>query len=67
MEIAFEKDYLKDLYYEGRANDKHHRFQRSIVKRYIRVVNTLESVGRPEDLYRYRSYTMSICREIKQD
>ena len=55
MEIAFEKDYLKDLYYEGQAKDKHHRFQRSIVKRYIRVVNTIESVRRPEDLYRYRS------------
>ena len=31
MEIAFETDYLKDLFYEGQAKDKHHRFQRSIV------------------------------------
>lgn len=55
MEIAFEKDYLKDLFYEGQAKDKHHRFQRSIVKRYIKVVNILESVTKPEDLFRYGS------------
>ena len=55
MEIVFEKEYLKELYYEGKTTDKHHRFQRNIVKRYVRVINILESVKGPIDIYRYRS------------
>ena len=33
MEIAFEKEYLKKLYYEGKTGDKQHRFQPEIVKK----------------------------------
>ena len=55
MEITFEKDYLKDLFYRGMSNDKHHRFQPDIIRRYIRVINILDSVNTPKDLYRYRS------------
>lgn len=55
MEIVFEKDYLRRLYYEGIPGDKHHRFQPEIVKRYVRVVNVLDSVNKPADLYRYQS------------
>ena len=36
MEIVFEKDYLKNLYYKGDSGDKQHRFQPQIVKKYIR-------------------------------
>ena len=55
MEITFEKDYLRELFYEGVASDKHHRYQPDIVKRYVRVVNILDSVERISDLLRYRS------------
>ena len=55
MEIAFEKEYLKKLYYEGKTGDKQHRFQPEIVKKYVKVVNILDSVDKPSDLYRYRS------------
>ena len=55
MEITFEKDYLRELFYEGVASDKHHRYQPDIVKRYVRVVNILDSVDRISDLLRYRS------------
>lgn len=55
MEIIFDKDYLRELYYDGMTNDKHHRFQPDIVKRYIRVVNILDSVDRISELLRYRS------------
>ena len=44
MEISFEKDYLRELFYEGKTSDRHHRYQPEIVKRYIRVINILESV-----------------------
>ena len=55
MEITFEKDYLRELFYDGVTNDKSHRYQPDIVKRYVRVVNILDSVEKPIDLFRYQS------------
>lgn len=55
MEIKFEKDYLRELFYDGVASDKQHRYQPHIVKKYVRVVNILDSVNKPADLFRYRS------------
>ena len=55
MEITFEKDYLLELFYNGEASDKQHRFQPQIVRKYVRVVNILDSVDKIADLYRYRS------------
>ena len=55
MEIKFEKDYLRELFYDGVANDKQHRFQPQIVRKYVKVVNILDSVEKVSDLYRYRA------------
>lgn len=55
MEIRFEKDYLRELFYDGVTSDKHHRYQPDVVKRYIRVVNIMDSVEKAVDLFRYRS------------
>ena len=55
MEIKFEKDYLRELFYDGVASDKQHRYQPDIVRRYVRVVNILDSVDKVADLFRYRS------------
>ena len=55
MEITFEKDYLRELFYDGVAKDKQHRYQPHIVRKYVRVVNILDSVETPMDLFRYRS------------
>ncbi len=55
MEVTFEKDYLRELFYMGKTSDKHHRYQPDIVKRYVRVVNILDAVDNPTDLFRYRS------------
>ena len=55
MEITFEKEYLRELFYDGKTSDKQHRYQPEIVRRYIRVVNILDSVDKPTDLFRYRS------------
>ncbi len=51
MEIVFEKDYLRELYYDGKTNDKHHRYQPQIVKKYVNVVNILDAVTKVEDLF----------------
>lgn len=55
MEIQFDKEYLRELFYEGKISDKQHRFQPQIVKGYVRVLNILDSVERVTDLYRFRS------------
>ena len=55
MEIKFEKEYLRELFYDGVTSDKKHRYQPHIVKKYVRVVNILDSVNKPADLFRYRS------------
>ena len=55
MEIIFEKDYLRELFYDGVAKEKKHRFQPSVVKRYVRVINILDSVDSITDLYRFKS------------
>ena len=55
MEIRFDKDYLRELFYDGVAKDKKHRYQPNIVRRYVHVVNILDSVDKTEDLYRYHA------------
>jgi proteic killer suppression protein len=55
MEITFEKEYLRELFYDGVASDKQHRYQPHIIRKYVRVLNILDSVDRPADLFRYRS------------
>ena len=41
MIVAFEKDYLRELYETGKS-DKKHRFQPDIVKRYKRGIDYLK-------------------------
>lgn len=55
MEILFDKDYLRELYYDGSAQDKRHRYQPHIVRKYIRVIDILDSVDSTSDLYCFHS------------
>lgn len=55
MEIKFEEDYLRELYYDGKAHNKKYRFQPQIVKKYIRVIDWMESLSCTEDFYRYKA------------
>ena len=60
MQIVFQKEYLSELYYTGKSNDKKHRFQPDIVKRYTHVINTLISANRIEDLFPLRSLNYEV-------
>ena len=42
MIITFEELYLEELYTQGKAHDKKHRFQPQIVDKYIKVVNLMK-------------------------
>ena len=60
MQIVFQKEYLSELYYNGKSNDKKHRFQPDIVKRYTNVINALASANRIEDLFPLRSLNYEV-------
>ena len=42
MIVTFEQTYLQELYVEGKASDKKHRFQPQVISKYIRVVNLMK-------------------------
>lgn len=50
MVVAFEKEYLRDLYETGKS-DKKHRFQPDIIKRYKRGIDYLKRVHNVEELF----------------
>lgn len=55
MVIEFEKDYLKELYENGKCKSKKHRFDTAIVKKYQKRIDTLAAATRIEDLFVFNS------------
>ena len=51
MEINFEKEYLRQLYEEGKTQDKRYRFQPQIVAKYQIRIKMLEKASYIEDLF----------------
>ena len=65
MEINFDKEYLRQLYEEGKTTDKKHRFQPHIIARYQLRVKALEQVGSIEELYPIRSLHYEVLKGDK--
>ncbi|WP_436415617.1 type II toxin-antitoxin system RelE/ParE family toxin [Petrimonas sp.] len=55
MKIEFEKEYLRELYEDGKTKDKKHRYQPQIVNGYAKCVRALVKAVRVEDLYLVKS------------
>ena len=55
MEVLFGKEYLQDLFCKGKTDDKKHRFQPDIIRRYIRVVSYMQEVDNVSCLSRLHS------------
>jgi len=55
MKINFTKKYLEELYEEGKASGKKHRFQKDIIKRYKNTIDKLKAAHKIEDLYPIKS------------
>ena len=53
MQVTFEKEYLRELYENGKTSDKKHRFQEQIIRKYIRVVNLMVELANVMELARY--------------
>lgn len=55
MVIEYEKDYLEELYNDGCCKNKKYRFQKPVVMKYHRRIDTLMAAIRIEDLYVFNS------------
>jgi hypothetical protein len=67
MIVTFEEDYLRELYEDGQASDKKHRFQPQIIKKYTRVVDLMMAEPNVMGLTKYGDCTTNICTETKRD
>lgn len=52
MVVTFDKEYLKELYEFGKTDDKKHRFQPNIIRRYKRCI----------DIMIYVSDAIALCK-----
>ena len=55
MQIIFDKESLRNLYQTGNSGDKKHRFQPQIVRKYIKVVDLMQSLPDVSALRKYNS------------
>ena len=55
MIVTFGERYLQELYVDGKANDKKHRFQPQIVSKYVKVVNLMKQQENVLGLSKYGS------------
>lgn len=55
MDIIFEEEYLKELYEERKSRSKKHRFQPSVVNKYIQTIDKLRAAENTEKLYPIKS------------
>ena len=65
MIVAFDKDYLRELYETGRA-DKKHRFQPEIIKRYRKGIDYLKGAKGIEDLFLLPSLRYEVLKGDKE-
>ena len=63
--VIFDKDYLRELYEQGKTSDKKHRYQPDIVRRYQQRIKTLESAPRIETLLQIKSLCYEVLRGDK--
>ena len=55
MIIEYEKDYLQELYEDGKCKNKKYRFQPQVIQKYQKRIDTLMAATRIEDLFVFNS------------
>ncbi len=55
MKIVFEKEYLEQLYSDGKAKSKKYRFQKGVINKYKQTIDKLRVANRIEDLFPFKS------------
>ena len=66
MFIEFDKDYLRDLFEQGRTSDKKHRYQPEVIKGYQKAVASLKRAINVEMLYRLNSLNYEVLKGDKK-
>ena len=58
MVVEYEKDYLQELYESGSCKNKKYRFQKQVVQKYQKRIDTLMAATRMEDLFGFHSLNL---------
>lgn len=66
MVVRFDKEYLEQLYTNGKCNDKKHRFQPNVVNNYKKCVDYLMSFSNIEQLFPFRSLNYEVLKGDKK-
>ena len=66
MIVKFQKEYLSELYYEGKCKDRKHRYQSTIVKRYKQRIDILNDASCIEALYQLHSLGYEVLTGNKE-
>ena len=66
MVVTFEEAYLQELYVKGTTNDKKHRFQPDIVRRYQKCIQLIKSVPDITSLSKYNSLNYEVLKGDKK-
>lgn len=60
MIVKFDKEYLSELYYDGKSKDKKHRYQPQVVERYKKRIDILYNSTCIEALYKLHSLSYEV-------
>ncbi len=66
MFIEFDKDYLHELYTEGKTTDKKHRYQPEVIRGYQKAVFVLSSANTVTDLFRNNALNYEVLKGNKK-
>lgn len=66
MYIEFNKEYLRELYTDGKTSDKKHRYQPKVIKGYQKAVFLLSSANVITDLFRNNSLNYEVLQGDKK-
>jgi proteic killer suppression protein len=55
MIIVFDKYELQELYEKGNSENRQVRFQPSVIKQYIKIINMMLAIEKLEELYQIKS------------
>lgn len=65
MVVTFEEAYLRDLYEKGKAEDKKHRFQPDVIRRYQKCIDYLLDARKVEELLLINSLNYEVLKGDK--
>ena len=66
MVILFDKKYLEELFYDGKCDDKNHRFQPYVIKGYVKCVKILERARVVTDLFAFHGLNYELLKGTKK-